>query len=597
MAYKYEVENKAKTVKIRVLIAVYIMFVVSSILIGVAVRLEQIQNIKPIDPKAADGTAVGAISQASDPTYAVRQLGALAYCDVIDEQGQTTGEQLPLGVRFIFRQIIRDAGQYAETLPNVCGSATSGACNWRTISNPNARCLNGQTVAQCNPADFNACNDNAIPGAMFYHETVRNTSATDYTAIWPGSDALGNLVLDDNEVDVFLNMYQGDLSGDTIVRNGITYTLDKNVSTVGTGAIFPIYRWQCNNDVCEGPGVCTNNGISYSDAACVFGGGTFNCPTHKYARYALSGVDNTTYYYHLSGDAGQVGSDSTWVKMGIAYDSFADSTYDAADPSLHLGENLIQMDGNIAKFRMTCQAIEDTTDTPSVTPSVLISASKTGPVCVERIAPNNEAPFTIVVTNNGDSAVVVESVEDSLPQGFSYKPNSTSINGVVVPDTFVTTVNSGTSQLVTFAPPADQPLWTLDVGQTQTITFTAIASATAVTGTNTNRVVINVGGSDSIDNISYQFPVEQTCNPETGLLDEPILVFALSGVILIFGLYLLYAPGGAKFFNSISGVPLKIEKRIKKKERQLRNKATSHKKFEKRVLSTRKKRKKKSKRK
>jgi uncharacterized repeat protein (TIGR01451 family) len=567
MAYKYEVEKKTNAVKVRVLIAVYVMFVVSSILIGIAVRLQQLQNIRPVDPKAdtAGNPSAAAISMASDPTYDVRQLKALAYCDVVNAEGQPTGDRLPLAARFTFRQIKRDVGQYSIPLANVCTDATGEVCNWKTINDGEVRCRNGQTIAQCNPSNYNSCDDNAIPGALFYYPVTKDSTATNYVVDWPGNESLGNLINDNNEVDVILNTNLYDLAGNTIVRNGITYTINKSsLSTVDTSSLFPIYQWRCNNDVCTGTGNCTNAGITYSDTLCSFNSSTrlFQCPANKYTRYGVLS-DNKSYYYNLTSWAGQVGNDPTWVKAGYAYETLADNTYNNAIPGAT--DNAITFKGNVVKYRFTCQAATVTTpsvSTPTVTPDSEISAIKRGPACVERVAPNNIATFSITVTNTGTTATVINEVEDALPQGFTYNANTTFINGVAVNDSYVTTVNSGTSQKVTFAPPAGQTPWTLNPQQVMTITFSTTATGNAVTGINTNRVVVVPEGDDAIDNITWQFEVAQTCNPETGIFDEPMIVFGLSGVLVVFGLYLLYAPSGDKFLQKFGNVGQGLRKKV-----------------------------------
>lgn len=588
MAYKYEVQQKANTVKVRVLIAVYVMFVVSSILIGIAVRLQQLQSVRPNRPSAdtAGNPAAAAVSQASDPTYSVRQLGALAYCEVVDANGQSTGTKLPLAARFTFRQIKRDVGQYGTALGTVCSSATTGnpQCNWKTATDPTNRCHDTQD-GQCNPADFYACDDGSIPGANFFYDVTKDSTVTNYMVTWPGNVVLGNLIYDNNEVDVFLNQNMGDLAGNTITRNGVTYTIDKStLATVDTNSIFPIYNWRCNNDVCSS-GSCQNGSLTYQDSLCSFNSTSrvFNCPTNKYVFYSVL-TDHKAFYYNLSNKAGQVAGDPSWVKMGYAYETLADASYSNAMPGAN--DNAINFKGNLAKFKYICRSNTTTTLTP--TPSTIISARKTGPVCVERVAPNNEATFTITVTNNGSTQATIDNVEDALPQGFTYKANSTRINGNVMSDSYVTTVNSGTSQKVTFAPPSGQPAWTLNQNQSLTIVFTTIASTTAVTGINTNRVVVTPENQDAIDNITYQFEVAQTCNPVTGIFDEPLAVFAMSGVIIIFGVYLLYAPGGANVMAKLDGIGAKVQKKVTATGKKLEEKADPKKQFEKRVLSRRK---------
>ncbi len=585
MPYKYEIDEKAKAVKVRVLIAVYVMFVVSAILIGIAVRLQQLQSIATRNPSAsgASGATAMAISLGSDPNYGFQRLHAVAYCDVVNAQGQSTGQHFPLQVRFFFKQVKRDVGQYQSDvnyLSAMCNSATPGDCSWATNNTSDqARCLNNQTAAQCATATT-VCGDTAVSGALFTSTQQTDTVASSYVAEWPASDP-GVIIFDDNEVDVILNTSYGELLGNQVVRNGVTYTINKSsLSVVDASSIFPIYNWSCNNSnaACTGSASCTNAGTTYNAGRCSFNSTsrTFSCPSNKYIYYGDLTQDKV-FFYSLSNRAGQVQGSPNWVRMGYAHSALADDSY--ANATLGAGDDPVTFRGNIAKFRFTCTAGNVT-----VTPTPIIDAVKTGPVCVERIAPNNTAPFTITVRNNGTTAATVNSVEDALPQGFTYRAGSTRVNGVAVTDAYVTTVNSGSSQKVTFAPPAGQNAWTIAAGGQLIINFTALAGNNAVTGANTNRVVVNIEGTDAIDNISYSFQVEQTCTPITGVLDQPIVIFALSGALVLFGLYLLYVPSGSKILEAFSGVGKKLEKSVVVKAKQLEEKADVKKQFEKRVL-------------
>jgi fimbrial isopeptide formation D2 family protein len=592
MAYKYEVEKKANSVKVRVLIAVYVMFVVSSILIGVAVRLQQLQNIRPVDPKAdsAGNPSAAVISQASDPTYSVRQVEALAYCDVVNTQGQPVGLTLPLAASFTFREIKRDVGQYGTALSTVCTNASAGICNWKTPADTDSalRCRNGQTVAQCS-SDSTVCNDTAIPGGLFFYHTVKSSTVANYSVQWPETENLGNLVYDNNEVDVILNPNMGDLAGNSIVRNGVTYIINKSsLTTQDTNSLFPIYQWRCDNDVCTGTGDCTNAGINYSAQLCTFNSATrlFECQPNRYVRY---GRDiEQTYYYNITNWAGQVAGDPTWVKTGYAYESLVGSSYENALPGPT--DNKITFKGNLIKYRYTCQAANATTPTVSTpTPSTVISAQKRGPACVERVSPNNVATFTITVTNNGTAATVIRSIEDALPQGFTYRSNTTLINGSAVSDTYTLTTNSGTSVKITFSPPSGQAPFTINPGQVFTVVFSTYATGNAVTGVNTNRVVVSPEGADAIDNISWQFEVAQTCNPVTGIFDHPMVVFTISGILVLFGMYLLYIPSGEKLLGKMGDVTASVKRKVKNSEQKLKEELDPKRRFESSVLKRTKK--------
>jgi len=72
----------------------------------------------------------------------------------------------------------------------------------------------------------------------------------------------------------------------------------------------------------------------------------------------------------------------------------------------------------------------------------------------------------------------------------------------------------------------------------------------------------------------------------TGVFDEPILVFALSGMVVLFGFYLLYAPGGNRMLMKLGGLSKKLEQKVTATELELREEADPRKQFEKKVISS-----------
>lgn len=547
MAYKYELQQKSSQMRLRVLLVVYVLFVVSAILIGVSIRLQQLQSVKPSRPSAAvDELAyAGVTSLGSDPTYDVKPVYAFAYCTATNPEGQTIN--IPLNVKFQFRAVKRNVQTGYETL---CNSATEN-CDWPQLTE-GSYCRDGQTAAECS-TPIETCEEGEgdaekVPGALTVSSTNADTNATKWYAEWPNQEYSTNVMLwDDTDVHVLIYRNGGVFALPTPTVTdaaGNVYNVQKSTpATPDTGALVPMYRWECQNNACaEGSSTCSPNASeNYVSSGCTWNGSTFNCPQKRFDWYKVVG-ENPSFFYtkktQLPGGASDM-STVWWGTLGRVYESFypgSDYPTPTNDPAA-----LVAFKGNMLKFRFQCD-LQGTITTPPPPPGE-VSARKTGPICVERVAPNNVAQFTIYVNNNDDVAVTINKVEDALPQGFTYVANSTIINGQGVPDTYVTAVQSGSSYKLTFKPPGDPGNWVLQAnGGVLTITFKSLATNSAITGTNQNSVVVEPEGQDAIDNIVFSFEVEQTCNPEPGLFDEPRNLIIMSAVLLAIGLMFLYIP-------------------------------------------------------
>lgn len=601
MAYKYEVEEKAKQLRVRVLIAIYILFVISAAIIGVSVRLQQIRNIQPSRPGAADVGQSG-YTLASDPTYNPRNLMAFAYCAEVNTSGQETGNYIPLNnVRFFFQQVgKRDVTQIRNdrTLAQLCTNVPAGCT------------LRGQTAAQCSSSLTSCGATDGVPGIICPGGEDIRTTGSDGLVYWPGSSQqgtiLGDLRWDDNQVDVTIDTDYGILDQGEVTYNSTTYTINKSSAVLNSpsftpdlNSLLPYYRWQCQGQ-CSSPNACTVDGQTYSASPCTFSGNVFNCPQNKYITYAgappASDATDDSFLYSRQA-AARNATNPTKVSVGFGYEGIVDASYPTVSSTA--ANDLVAFKGNLVKFRFTCLAQAVTTPTPTITPSVtvtttvtttpsvtptpteyLLDASKTGPACVERMSPNNLATFTITVRNQGTGATTINSVEDALPQGFTYTAGTTLVNGAAVADTFVTTVNVGSSQKITFAPPSGQSAWNLASGQALTIRFTSTAGSNAITGTNTNQVVVNPEGRAAIDNITFSFEVAQTCVPVTGVFDDPRVIIAVSAVLIIFAMYLMYNPQALGFLEKAYSRLEKTKVSVDKTAARLEKKASIRGRFE-----------------
>lgn len=162
-----------------------------------------------------------------------------------------------------------------------------------------------------------------------------------------------------------------------------------------------------------------------------------------------------------------------------------------------------------------------------------IEVVKEGASCVERIAPNNVANFTITGTVTGGAQQVTR-ITDSLPVGFTYVANSARISV----DGGAATAMEPTSSTQT------QGAWTLvwtpttawTVSSRIVLTFSATATTSAVTGTNINEVSIELeDGNPGYDELPFE--VAQTCNPQTGITDS-IAVYMIPVALMVISAYI-----------------------------------------------------------
>jgi|GEM_PF-2103838 len=623
MAYKYEVEQRAKQLRLRVLVAIYILFVISAAIIGVSVRLQQIQNVQPNNPSATDAGQTG-YTLASDPTYSPRNLYAFAYCAVVDNGGNETGTYVPLSdTKFFFSQSgKRDVGvNSGTTLASLCSNVPVG-CN-----------LGGQTIAQCSSSLSTFSNADGTPGVMCPTQDQK-VSGNDGYVSWPGSTPLGDLRWDNSEVQVTLDLNSGPISNGQITYNSVIYNINKSASVLNSAlfirdktSLMPIYKWRSQDGfTCAG----ANSGCSAAQIAlftdvCRFGSGIFTCPTTKRIVYAgappATDASDDSFSYE-STPAFQDPSRPERVYTGFGYDGLVDSSYPSLPSNPSNTSSMVNFQGNIVKYRFTCStAVTPTitptvTATPSITPTITLtptitptvtptitptvtptatvsgfslSAQKSGPVCMERISPNNQGTFVITVTNNGSTSATIGSIDDSLPQGFTYNAATLKINGQSFGDSYISFTTVGNSQLVTIArPSADGGAWTLASGSSLIFEITTTATGSVLSGTNTNQVVVNPVGESAINNISYQFEVAQTCVPITGIFDEPIFIIVASGVFILFGFYLLYSPNAEGLLKSFSSQGEKIERQLGRVEEKIAEKTIATKRFEKKILDQQK---------
>jgi uncharacterized repeat protein (TIGR01451 family) len=185
--------------------------------------------------------------------------------------------------------------------------------------------------------------------------------------------------------------------------------------------------------------------------------------------------------------------------------------------------------------------------------------------CVERIAPNNVAQFTLTVKNNSSITQGISSVKDKLPLGFTYVQSSTRINGVSVSDAdYVAVQNVGDTQEIVWK---KSDTWSVNAGQTLTILFKAEAGANALTGSNQNEVIITpveVPGDPTSLRAEYALLVAQDCDnpdlepttpttpptqqptttPTTGIFDYVVVKLIVGLITLVLGWYIYSKPMG-----------------------------------------------------
>lgn len=188
------------------------------------------------------------------------------------------------------------------------------------------------------------------------------------------------------------------------------------------------------------------------------------------------------------------------------------------------------------------------------------TVSKTGPRCVERVAPNNSGTFTITITNAATSSQPLRSFKDKLPMGFTYVPNSTTINGAVVPDSGLVTTNPvGNSQEIIWTKTGN---WAMTNGEVMVVTFRAVANTNAITGQNQNEVVLdplNLPVTATSIRTEYVFSVASNCStPSTGIFDETEGKIGIGLIVLIIGLVFYYTSFGTQVSANLATNPIAI---------------------------------------
>lgn len=249
-------------------------------------------------------------------------------------------------------------------------------------------------------------------------------------------------------------------------------------------------------------------------------------------------------------------------------------------------------------FAETEEPILEEPEDPTQEERSSFTASKSvTPMCVERVAGNNTATFTLSVKNNAESAEDITSVKDKLPLGFRYIEGSTTINGTSIPDSGTVSVTTvGSTQEIVWQ--QTNP-WNVAADGQITILFRATADSSALTGENLNEIIVNpvviptdpatlraetvIVVAQDCDNIPQDQQPGGPSTPSTGILDN-IYVRILIGVILFFTAWAVYTrPEGTKLSKMI------LDSEIYKGAEMTRYKLTNPKKyFEQKIIREKK---------
>ncbi len=180
--------------------------------------------------------------------------------------------------------------------------------------------------------------------------------------------------------------------------------------------------------------------------------------------------------------------------------------------------------------------------------------------CVERVAPDNIAQFTLTVVNKITTGQNVTSIKDKLPLGFTYVLNSSKINGISVTDAdYVTVTNVGDTQEIVWQKTDG---WDVSAGQSLAIVFQSEVGANALTGSNQNEVIMTpaeVPADPTSLRAEFIIQVAQDCDdpdtetpetpdtpttPSTGIFDSVISRVLLGLITLVIGWYIYSKPMG-----------------------------------------------------
>jgi len=282
----------------------------------------------------------------------------------------------------------------------------------------------------------------------------------------------------------------------------------------------------CINLTAEPPSIfrgSTSSQISFTVTA---SGGDINTPVESYHWYADTNCDGDfTDSDDLNGDV--VPSTSTTNTRSILFTPYSEATTSSSCSV----EVRVKFLGIAELVTAEACATEITLDEPGV-----VIIDKTGPVCVERVAPNNIAHFIItasVPSTSEHTTEVVTKVTDILPPGFRYQADTTriSIDGGTPTALEPTTTLSGDVQTLVWEPATG---WTISkAANSFTLTFDSIATASAITGDNKNQVTIEIEDGDSIPD-EYIFDVAQSCAPIVATNNHTI-TFAVVAISLLLG--------------------------------------------------------------
>ena len=193
------------------------------------------------------------------------------------------------------------------------------------------------------------------------------------------------------------------------------------------------------------------------------------------------------------------------------------------------------------------------TQNPGQTQGTTFSASLTGKDCVE---PGTNTTFLLQVTNTGNTTGKILKIQNAFPNGFSYVADTAKINNRLLDAQYIKIESAGNAILVEFTIP--DAFSTLAPNDKLTLEYTAKADNPDI-GTNTDLAIIVPYQGPAIDNITYQFEVANSCSttpnlppnnnnnnsnnnsataPDTGILDNAIVLGVISMVFILTGLYL-----------------------------------------------------------
>jgi uncharacterized repeat protein (TIGR01451 family) len=186
--------------------------------------------------------------------------------------------------------------------------------------------------------------------------------------------------------------------------------------------------------------------------------------------------------------------------------------------------------------------------------------------CVERVAPDNIAQFTITATNKSSITQKVNSIKDKLPLGFTYVNSSSKINGISVADAdYVTVTNVGDTQEIVWEKSGG---WDINAGQSFVIIFQSQVGANALTGSNQNEVIMTpqeVPADPTSLRAEFVIQVAQDCQdpdattpetpttpttpqtpttPSTGIFDSVIGRLIAGLITILIGWYIYSRPLG-----------------------------------------------------